>query len=216
VEENHLSETWQHISAFGTIVFACIIGKGLFTQGWIIWKKKSAKCVSPLWNLYGVVLGLQSLFYGIREGYFPLIFNSTLVLSGSLLINTGIFKFRGFTPPEYLFAGLILSFALIPLWQTEYITIFFAGSVILELIICLHPPWKIWKEKSSGVVHGKLFLIFAGNTLFWSIYGWTVSDLILMITSPISCFENIGTYLLWRYYHEREHEKGQNSPHVSQ
>lgn len=187
----------------GTIFFTIFSAWGLLQQAKKIWVTKSGQSVSV--NAFGFAIFLFSanIIYGYSINSLALVFNGSLLGLLSLLILSGLAKFKGFTFTQkslaLLFFGLIIAMIILPSKGQFYL--FFS---LINIAAVITQPWEILRNKDAGAVEVRLVLVYLAGGLFWVSYAFAIHNLFLQLTCPIYLITNLTTLSLWLKYRVKQ------------
>jgi len=187
------------ISSLGTLVFTGVEGWGLTKQGRSIQEADSGESVSIISFAFFSFFLIAIFLYGFH------INSISVVISGLVLgilhfkILFQLWKAEGFSNAEK--GWIAISFIMIPAMiffpekDTVYLTI-----VSGTLLAIANQPWKIWINKSSGVVDIRLLMAYLASTVFWVIYAFSTKQLPLEISTSTTLVILVLTLLFWLKY----------------
>ena len=191
------------LSFFATIVFSLLGVFYLWRQFTEIWSNKSGKSVSVTWICYFLFGYIATLFYGVHKDSLALVISAALRIPISALVLFGLWKFKGFKKIDQgiFFGSIVLMIAMIFSSEKVWFYLFFSFGSVISLAT---QPIEIWKNKSSGVVVIKVFVIYAISCLFWIPYAFITRNWALEFIVFSFFVISIATIILWFRYREEE------------
>lgn len=198
----------EMIGVWGIYAFTAVEAVVLRNQILKIWRERSGASIPVGNTMFVVALCCSAVIYGLTHNRPPIAINGFVVGLGFGIIAVGLWCFKGFQRWEWWFGGLLV-LSLFGMLLTGHHDRWYCGYSILSAATLILQPWEIWHNKSTGVVNIGLLLAFEASNIFWLIYGYTVRDWVLMLTSPIFTVIISFTILLWWIYRPQTTAKAQ-------
>lgn len=180
----HPSET---VVISGIVLFSLLTSLALVQQAHRIWTKRSGESLSVTWIVYFIAMFCAGALYGWSHHDPVILLNNALFVGLHLPIAAGLWRFKGFTVNEKIFA-LGLSVPLILMFNSGlmeqrwwFLAFAFggAGSLILQMV-------EMWKRGHIGVVDPRLLVVYLLSNVFWTGYAFCGSDPALQIICPLN------------------------------
>lgn len=186
------------IGVIGTAIFALIQGFGLWKQNQRIWRDGKVPTLSPSFFLFSMCFFFAFLTYGIQGRSIAMVFAGTLGFI-HVPIFMGIVKFKEVNRRERKL--LLLIPLMIPLmgiagWLgfREALLIAYFGGIVIALGRQVREAWRSPNPKDLDPAFIVSFLLSAA---FWSVYGWRIGDLPLLIANPLLFILWITLLTIW-------------------
>jgi hypothetical protein len=189
----------ETIGIWGCNFFTVVEGLGIVSQIRAIWKRRSGESVSVGAMLFLCAVSLASITYGMTYGRLPLVVNGITLGIGFGVITIGLWKFKRIRRLEKWFGISLAVTLLLMLVSNHYDVWYFLYSICAAAMLVLQ-PWEIWRNRNAGVVDIRLLAVFFTSSIFWVVYGFAVSDWVLMILCPTNvAILGLAITLWWIY-----------------
>lgn len=190
------------ISSFFTMLFTFFQAYGLIKQNQKIWRHQSGESVSVLLFFSTGAYFLAFIFYALDKNSLAMIFNSLLAIM-YIPIMIGLIKFKKFR----LFESILcpLSFLFIPamIITEEKDNLLFA-FLMLSLVMIFSQVLEMISQGKTGSAEPKFIIIFCLTCFFWSVYAFSINNLVLEIFNTVAVLLYGSMLVLYYKFHRRE------------
>lgn len=173
----------------------------MLLQGRRIWHAKSVAVLSIPFMWYAIMFYGILLIYGIDQLRLGMIINGTLRGLTLLPVIAGMIAFHKHSRRECWLVvcfGIILGCMIVlPMKGPIFVAQAFVG-----LGFFLTQPYAIIRNGQTGVLEIKVLIMAFLSTSFWTWYGHTIDDTIVMYTSLMHAIIQLFTIILFRVYPE--------------
>ena len=200
--QGYLENGWTSpvvFTACAASAFTVFQGYGLWKQGRVIWREKSAQGISILMALYFFFYFAAMIFYGLSKASVAIIFSHAFIVSVQLYVVTGIIKFRGLAPREWLvFAcfGLIVP-AMIAVENKDVFLLILLGVLMVTMVSQTIEVYKAWRKGNPGVIEPLVFVTIIVAGTFWFLYGLYARNWVYVTFNPVAVVNFVVALLFW-------------------
>lgn len=184
------------ISFLMTIFFTFFQAYGFIKQGQKIWKKRSAKSLSPPFFFLLFFWFIAFIIYGFNKNSLAMIINGLLFIP-CISVVAGIINFKRLTIFEFL--SFIMAASVIPIMiVVKNKEIFVFVVMMISLAVLLGQLVVMVRAKSRGSVEIKFAIVFLTTAVFWFIYSYSIGDWALEVFNSVSII--IYSLIIYFYY----------------
>lgn len=188
--------TPEEISSSGIIFFIFFGSVALGIQGWKIWKNKSGLSVSVAWTFIFFFMFLTYPIYGVEKDNSLLTWQGVFRILFYLPILFGLYRFKGFTKKELIFARILFLMIFIMVEYPSTGEAVYTGLNFLGVFGVFMQGWAMQKTNKTGTVSLTLLIAYSLNAGLWTwnTYG---NDFVLFWTSALFLFAYAYTITIW-------------------
>jgi uncharacterized protein with PQ loop repeat len=188
----------EHALLLATLFFSSLTFFSIFDQIKRIRQNKNAISLDPTRNVVVFFIYLAGFIHGFINADRAIMLNSLIAIPTlAVIYNIYLFDSLKSVKPKTvaILTAMLIAMIITPYEETLYLVIMMLGYAG-----AMSQLRTLYTSKTTGSLSPYVYVVGVLSSITWIIYAYSVNDVALKITTPISAVMNVSILLLWTQY----------------